>query len=173
MKKWVIDVDTGGGMKQGERERDERRRSNNSRRYASDYQPVSDALETDKEEEWTTAWQEERNIERGRLCVCKPGCKDDRHEKRIIGGSARGEVIEEGQWMFMPKYWVCGVLNPATGPLTSPTWYTVVTQWPDWHAHTHTISVFKTFKLGYCLICIYLYTFLEQYHTCNNIKLNK
>lgn len=64
MKKWVIDVDTGGGMKQGERERDERRRSNNSRRYASDYQPVSGALETDKEEEWTTAWQEERNIEK-------------------------------------------------------------------------------------------------------------
>lgn len=29
--------------------RDERRRSNNSRRYASDYQPVSDAVDTNKE----------------------------------------------------------------------------------------------------------------------------
>lgn len=36
--------DTGG--------RDERR-SNNRERYASDYQPASDALGTDKEEEWT------------------------------------------------------------------------------------------------------------------------
>lgn len=35
--------------------RDERRRSNNSRRYASDYQPVSDAVETNKEEAWTRA----------------------------------------------------------------------------------------------------------------------
>lgn len=44
-------------MKRDERgrERDERRRSNNSGRYASDYQPVLDAVETDKEEEWTRA----------------------------------------------------------------------------------------------------------------------
>ena len=42
-------------MDESGRERDGRRRSNNSRRRASDYQPVSDALATDKEEEWTRA----------------------------------------------------------------------------------------------------------------------
>lgn len=54
-------VGTDGGTKSGEREQDERRRSNSRSRYASDYQPVSDAVETDKEEEeWTRASQEER-----------------------------------------------------------------------------------------------------------------
>lgn len=47
-----------GNEEQRERVQDERRRSNSRSRYASDYQPVSDAVETDKEEEeWTRASQ--------------------------------------------------------------------------------------------------------------------
>lgn len=49
----MIDVDGGGeGW------------SENSWRYPSDYQPVSDALETDTEEEWTTDREEERDTEK-------------------------------------------------------------------------------------------------------------
>lgn len=43
---------------------DERRRSNNTGRYASDYQAVSDARGTDKEEEWTKSVTGERERER-------------------------------------------------------------------------------------------------------------
>lgn len=80
--------------------RDERRRSNDSRRDASDYQAVSDAVETTKE----GGPEHEREIQRdrGRVCASELGCKDDRHEKRIRGG-ARGEVNQEGQWMYSPK----------------------------------------------------------------------
>lgn len=134
----------------GYRTRDERgresikRRSNdNSGRYASDYQPVSDALETDNEEEWTRAWQEERQRERGRLRACELGSKDDWREKRIIRGGARGEVNQEGQWVYMPKYDFGGVRNPATGALTNSTWHTVVSQCLSseaWVAWTHITS---------------------------------
>lgn len=88
----------------GRAREEERRRSNNGGRCASDYQPVSDALETDKEEEWTRVRQEERQRERGRRCACKLGCKHDRHEKRIIPGGARGEVNQKGQWLYVPKH---------------------------------------------------------------------
>lgn len=93
------------------REQEEERRSDSKERYASDYQPVSDAVETNKEEE-----EEERvkggHRDRGRLNL---GCKDDRHQKRIDGG-ARGEANKEGQ--FVP------VVELVKGPAGT-------------HTHTH------------------------------------
>lgn len=78
----------GKGIKR-ESEREGRGGATSVARCAPDYQPASDALETDQAEECTTT--------AGRLCVCEPGCKDDRHQKRSVGGHAGGEIIEEGQ----------------------------------------------------------------------------
>lgn len=76
-------------------------------RWAPDYQPASDALETDQAEERATT--------AGRPCVCESGCKDDRHQKRSVGGHARGEIIEEGQWMSLafPKSYSWPIDKPV------------------------------------------------------------
>lgn len=97
---WVMDADTGGGMTEGERGMREGGATTVGDMPQIMNQSVSDALETVREEEWTRAWQEERETERKTTSVraCEPGCKDERHEGRIIRGSARGEVSEEGQW---------------------------------------------------------------------------
>lgn len=55
MRELAMGAGTGRRMK-GEREQEEGRRSNSKSRDASDYQPVSDATETNKEEEeWRRA----------------------------------------------------------------------------------------------------------------------
>lgn len=112
IEKWVRDVDTVQEEWKIERVklRDERRRSDSSRRYASDYQPVSDALGTDKEEE--------RDTERKRTSLWS------RTVKMTDVKNLSSVELPEGK--LMKKVSACRCKNmqtPVNDALKHPTWF--------------------------------------------------